>query len=78
MIVFILYHSFFSIVYSENRCNYILNLLKKIYIQFEGKETKVSFELNFSFQAIDYINYYFLLFIHCYKRIYNSILIYLL
>lgn len=51
MIVFILYHSFFSIVYSENRCNYILNLLKKI--QFEGKETKVSFELNFSFQAID-------------------------
>lgn len=62
MIVFILYHSFFSIVYSENRCNYILNLLKKI--QFEGKETKVSFELNFSFQAIDYINYHFFCYLY--------------
>lgn len=41
----------------------------------KGKKQKF-LELNFSFQAIDYINYHFLLFIHCYKRIYNSILIY--
>ena len=72
---FILYHLFFSILYSKNRCNYILNLLKEIYIQFEGKEKKVFFELNFFFQAIDYINYHFFYYLYVVRRIYNLFII---